>query len=64
MPIQISLKAARVNANLTIIDAAKLIGIGKDKLIKWEKKSGLVNPLYQKKIADAYRIPIDCIFFG
>lgn len=64
MPIQITLKAARVNAGLTIINAAKAIGIGKDRLIKWEKHSNLVNPLYQKKIAKAYNIPIDCIFFG
>lgn len=64
MQIQITLKAARVNAGLTIIDAAKTIGIGKDKLIKWEKNPELVNPLYQKKISDTYNIPIDCIFFG
>jgi cro-like protein, phage associated len=64
MPIQISLKAARVNAGLTLIDAAKKIGIGKDKLIKWEKNSGLVNPINQRKIAETYQIPIDCIFFG
>ncbi len=64
MPIQISLKAARVNAGLTIIEAAKAIGVGKDRLMKWEKESGLVNPIYQKKISKAYKIPIDCIFFG
>lgn len=64
MPIQISLKAARVNAGLTIIEAAKAIGVGKDRLMKWEKESGLVNPIYQKKISKAYNIPIDCIFFG
>lgn len=64
MPIQISLKAARVNANLGVIAAAKEIGIGKDRLLKWEKNSALVNPIYQEKIAKAYNIPIDCIFFG
>ena len=45
MSFQITLKAARVNAGFRIIDAAKLIGIGKDTLIKWEKNSGLVNPI-------------------
>lgn len=64
MPVQITLRAARVNAGLTIIQAAKAIGVGKDRIIKWEKNSGLVNPIYQKKIAKAYKIPIDCIFFG
>lgn len=61
---QISLKAARVNAGLTLLDAAKKIGIGKDTLIKWEKNSGNVNPIWQSKISSAYGIPIDRIFFG
>ncbi len=64
MPIQISLKAARVNAGLTLVDAAKAMGISKEKLIKWERNSGLVNPINQKVISDTYKIPIDCIFFG
>ena len=62
--MQISLKAARVNADLTILQAAKKIGIGKDTLIKWEKRLGLVNPIYQEKISEAYRMPINFIFFG
>lgn len=61
---KISLKAARVNSNLRIIDAAPLIGIGKDTLIKWEKNPSLVNSQYQKKLSEVYRIPIDAIFFG
>lgn len=64
MNIQISLRAARVNANLTLIQAAKEIGIGKDTLIKWEKNPGYVNPIYQQKISQAYKIPIDAIFLG
>ena len=64
MVIQISMKAARVNAGLTILNAAHIIGIGKDTLLKWEKKPGLVNPIYQKRISDAYNFPIDYIFFG
>ncbi|WP_295234494.1 helix-turn-helix transcriptional regulator [Veillonella sp.] len=64
MDFQISLKAARVNANLTLIEAAKSLGIGKDTLMKWERNPGYVNPIYQKKISEAYKIPIDCIFFG
>lgn len=60
---KISLKAARANANLTVVNAAKKIGIGKDTLIKWEKSPELVNPLYQEKISKAYDIPIDFINF-
>lgn len=62
--IQISLKAARVNANLTIRKAAKEIGISHGTLIKWEKNSGIVNPIAQAKISLAYGLPIDVIFFG
>lgn len=60
---KISMKAARVNAELTVIKAAKKIGIGKDRLLKWEKSPELINPLYQEKISKAYNIPIDCINF-
>lgn len=61
---QISLKAARVNANLTLIEAAKRLGIGKDTLIKWEREPDRVQPRYQKVISDVYKMPIDDIFFG
>ena len=62
--IQITLKAARINAGLTIIEASKRLGVSHSTLIKWEKNSGVVNPIIQTKISDAYRLPIDIIFFG
>ena len=61
---QITLKAARVNAGLTIVQASKKIGIATATLVKWEKNPGLVNPIRQKSIAETYGIPIDHIFFG
>ena len=61
---KISLKAARVNANLTVIEAAKAIGIGKDRLLKWESEPDLVPPIWQKKIGEVYNFSIDNIFFG
>ena len=64
MSVKISLRAARVNANLTIREAAKKLGIGKDTLMKWEKAPDRVQPRYQKVIAEVYQIPIDDIFFG
>lgn len=64
MSTKISLKAARVNANLTIIEAARRLGIGKDTLIKWEKEPDRVQPRYQRIISDVYNMPIDDIFFG
>lgn len=64
MPIQISLRAARVNAGMTILEGARAIGISKDTLIKWEKNPGLVNPIYQQKISEAYNFPSDYINFA
>lgn len=61
--MKISLKAARVNAGLTIKNAAPLLGIGKDTLIKWEREPWKVNVLYQNKISKVYKIPIDQIIF-
>ena len=61
---KISLKAARVNARLTLVEAARFLGIGKDRLIKWEKHSGLVPPVWQQKISAAYQMPVDMIYFG
>lgn len=61
---KISLRAARVNAGLTVVKASKALGVCKERVIKWEKKPELVNPAYQKKISDAYKIPIERIFFG
>lgn len=61
---KITLKAARVNANYTLIEAAKAIGIGKDTLIKWERTPDIVQPRYQKIISEVYQLPIEAIFFG
>lgn len=61
---QITLKAARVNAGLTIIEAAKALGLGKDTLIKYEKRPELCNTLLQDRFSAVYHMPIDNIFFG
>lgn len=62
--IKISLKAARINAGLTLLKAAKTIGVGKDTLIRWERNPDIVQPRYQKRISETYHMPIDNIFFG
>lgn len=62
--IQITLKAARVNADLTVKNASKRLGISPTTLIKWEKNPGNLTPIQQKKIQDVYEFPTDNIFFG
>ena len=61
--IRISLAAARVNAELTLEQACKKLGVSKNTLIKWEK--GLSCPTWDKVqlIGEVYRFPIDNIIF-
>lgn len=61
---QISLKAARVNANLTIMQASKCLDISHSTLIKWERNPGDLTPNQQRDIQKVYGFPTDHIFFG
>jgi transcriptional regulator with XRE-family HTH domain len=62
--LQITLRAARVNAGLTLVEAAKLFGINKDTLSKYEKDSSNVPRKFFIKIEEIYGVPVDNIFFG
>ena len=61
--IMITLAAARVNAELTLEQACKLLGVSKNTLIKWEK--GISCPTWDKVqlIGEVYRFPTDNIIF-
>lgn len=61
--MSISMKAARVNANLNLEEAAKAIGVTKNTLIGYE--SGKVSPRVDtaKKMAEVYDMPIEAINF-
>lgn len=63
MSTQISLKAARVNANLTLEEASKQLGISRNTLMNWEKKPWIISALYMDKISEVYEIKIDDINF-
>lgn len=62
--MQITLRAARVNAGLTLIESAKLFGINKDTLSKYERDSSNVPRKFFIKIEEVYGVPVDNIFFG
>ena len=64
LKLKLSLRAARINANLTLIEAAKKLGVNKSTLIKWEKHSGQVTANNQLRLSSLYKIPVDNIFFG
>lgn len=62
--IRITLKAARVNAGYTLIEASQLFGINKDTLSKYEQDSTNVPRSFFVKIEEIYKIPVEYIFFG
>lgn len=62
-PLQITLKAARVNAGFTQAEACKRLGIKKEKIISWEREPWNVTAYEQSKISRVYGISIDHIIF-
>ncbi len=58
---KLSLKAIRVNKNLTLEEVAKAIGISPPTLSRWE--SGKRSPRYSelKKLLDFYEISIEYV---
>lgn len=64
MKYRITLKAARVNAGLTLDQACKLLKTSKNTLIKWE--TGESSPTWDKVqlIGEVYKWPPDLIIFS
>lgn len=60
----ITLRAARVNAGLKLVEAAEKFGINKDTLSKYERDSTNVPRTFLIKIEQIYKVPLDYIFFG
>jgi DNA-binding XRE family transcriptional regulator len=60
--IQISLAAARVNADMTQDDVAKAMKIGKQTVVNWEK--GVTEPKISqiRQLSKLYDMPIENIF--
>lgn len=65
--LQITLRAARINANhgkgYTLLEAAKLVDVTKERLIEYEKHSGTVPAFLMTKFAEVYGLPVDAIIF-
>lgn len=62
--IIITLKAARVNRDLTLIEAAKYLGISKDTLRKYEADSTNLPYALILKMSSLYEIAQNHLFFG
>ena len=61
---KISLKAARVNKNLTQIKAAKLIGVSVSTLKNWEAGISYPKQPHIMKMCEVYGVPYDIIDFS
>lgn len=61
--LQISLAAARVNANMTQQDVAREMGISKQTIVNWEKGKNAPGIAQMQMLSKLYNIPTDNIFF-
>lgn len=61
MPIKITLKAARVNADLTIVEASEKLGISNKTLISWEKGKTEPSASQMMKLVSLYGMPVECL---
>lgn len=59
---QISLAAARVNANLTQEEVAKALNVGKQTIVSWEKGKSEPKMSQCRMLSNLYDISIDNIF--
>lgn len=59
--MKITLKAARVNAGLTLQEAAEKLGIAYQTLSRYEANSGSVRQDMLKKMCELYNMPAEFI---
>lgn len=62
--IQISLAAARVNAELTQAQVAKAMNVDRSTVRRWEKCEKIPNYDETQRLSALYKMPLDCISFG
>lgn len=62
--MQISIKAARVNAGLTQKDAAERLGVTPLSLNRWENGKVIPNFAIVRKMAELYEIPLDNLYLS
>ena len=61
--MKITLRAARVNANLTLEEAAKALGIAKNTLISYEKYRTIPDMAMGAAMASLYGTSVDNLIF-
>jgi transcriptional regulator with XRE-family HTH domain len=61
---KITLKAARVNAGLSQIEAAKKLNVAVSTLRNWEAGKTYPKQPHIEKMCDVYQIDFDALFFA
>jgi len=61
--LKVTLKAARVNANLTQKEAGELLGVTKDTVFNWENGRSFPSVKLIPKIEHIYNVSYDDIIF-
>lgn len=59
--LQITLKAARINAGLTQMDVVNRTGISRSTLHRWENGKGAPKLNDLRTLCELYQVPMDCI---
>lgn len=62
--MEITLKAARVNKNLTQKEAAERIGVSSDVISNWERQVSFPNVLQLKAIEKTYGVTYSQLIFS
>ena len=62
--MQISLRSARVNANLSQEELAKKLGVHRNTIVNWEKDPSSLSIRKAEKVCRALNVSISDIFFG
>lgn len=60
---KVSIKAARVNAGLNIVEAAEKLGVTKDTLSKYERGATNYSHEILNKMLEVYNVPFENIRF-
>ena len=61
--LRISLAAARVNAELTQSEVAKMLHVSPNTLVAWEKGKAEPSISQGRTLSELYKIPLDSIIF-
>lgn len=61
MSYKVTLKAARVNANMLQSEVAKSLGVAKESVANWENGKTAPKSTVLVRLCDLYGVPIDAI---